>query len=93
MHGVANGAMESGVMRMGEEPGCKTSILEHGLIKFLIVLFLMGAGYVSDGVGLQCSWVVDGPETARLVLSVGGVTLAFLWDFAVSRLHAGGKPA
>ncbi len=41
--------------------------------------------------GLQCVWVADGPETARLVFSVGGVTLAFPWDFAVHRLRAGGK--
>ena len=39
MHGVANGTMESGVVRMGEELGRKTSILEHGLINFLIVFF------------------------------------------------------
>jgi hypothetical protein len=39
MHGAANGTMESGVMRMGEELGRKTSILEHGLIKFLIEFF------------------------------------------------------
>ncbi len=39
MHGVANGTMESGVMRMGEGLGRKTSILEHGLIKFLAVFF------------------------------------------------------
>jgi hypothetical protein len=39
MHGVANGTMEMGVMRMGEEPGRKTSILEHGLIKILIEFF------------------------------------------------------
>ena len=31
-------------MRMGEEPGCKTSILEHGVIKFPIVFFLMAEG-------------------------------------------------
>ncbi len=43
-HGVADDTMESGVMRMGEEPGRKTSILEHGLIKFLIVFFLMAEG-------------------------------------------------
>ncbi len=36
---VANGTMESGVMRMGEEPSCKTTILDHGLIKFLIEFF------------------------------------------------------
>ncbi len=39
MHGVAHGTMESGVMRMGEEPGRKTSILEHGLKKNLILFF------------------------------------------------------
>ena len=39
MHAVANGTMESGVMRMGEEPGCKTSIMEHGLIKLMIVFY------------------------------------------------------
>ncbi len=39
MHGVANGTMESGVMLMGEELGRKTSILDHGLIKFLIVFY------------------------------------------------------
>ncbi len=39
MHGVANGSMESGVMCMGEEPGRKTSILDNGLIKFLIIFF------------------------------------------------------
>ncbi len=39
MHAVANGTMESGVMRMGEALGCKTSILEHGLIKLLILFF------------------------------------------------------
>ncbi len=39
MYGVANGTMESGVMRMGGELGRKTSILEHMLIKFLILFF------------------------------------------------------
>jgi hypothetical protein len=39
VHGVANGTMESGVMCLGEESGCKTSILDHGLIKFLILFF------------------------------------------------------
>ena len=39
MHDVAYGTMESGVMRMNEEPSRKTSILEHGLIKFLILFF------------------------------------------------------
>ncbi len=41
--------------------------------------------------GSQCFWVADGPETARLVFSVGGVALAFPWDFAVRRVRAGGK--
>jgi hypothetical protein len=44
MHGVANGTMKSGLIRIGEEPGRKTSILVHGLIKFLIVFFLMAEG-------------------------------------------------
>jgi hypothetical protein len=39
MHYKANGTMELGVVRMGEEPGRKTSILDHGLIKFLAVFF------------------------------------------------------
>ncbi len=39
MNGVANGTMESGVMLMGEKPGRKTSILEHGLINILILFF------------------------------------------------------
>ncbi len=39
MHAVANGTMKSGVMRMGEEPGRKTLMLDHGLIKFLILFF------------------------------------------------------
>ena len=38
-HVVAYGTMESGVMLMGEKPGRKTSILEHGLVKFLILFF------------------------------------------------------
>ncbi len=41
--------------------------------------------------GLQCFSVADGPETARLVFSAGGITLAFPWDFAIRRLGAGGK--
>ena len=44
MHGVANGTMESGVMRMGEELCRKTPILEHRLVKFLIDTFLMAEG-------------------------------------------------
>ncbi len=91
MHAIANATMESGVMRMGQEPGRKTSTLEHGLIKVLIVFLCWRRGYVSDGVVLQCFWVADRPKTARLVFSVGGVTLAFPWDYAVRRLHAGGK--
>ncbi len=39
MHGVAAGNMQSGVRRMVDELGPKTSILEHGLVKFLILFF------------------------------------------------------
>ncbi len=38
-HVAAYGIKKSGVMRMVEEPGRETSILEHGLINFLIVFF------------------------------------------------------
>ncbi len=51
MHGVANATMESGVMLMGEELGRKTSLLDHGLIKFLIFFFDGGWGIY------QMEWV------------------------------------
>ncbi len=35
--------------------------------------------------------VADGPKTATLVFSVGGIALAFPWDFAVSMVRVGGK--
>ncbi len=40
---------------------------------------------------MQCFWVADEPKTARLVFSVGGVTLAFPWDFAVRRRKSKGN--
>ncbi len=30
MHGVADGTMESGVMRMGKEPGCIMELCDAG---------------------------------------------------------------
>ncbi len=44
-----------------------------------------GGGYLSDGVGLQCLLVANGPETARLVFSVGGFALAFPRGFCCAQ--------
>ncbi len=41
-HGVANDTMESGVMRMSEEPGRKTSILEHRVDRISDFFFFDG---------------------------------------------------
>ncbi len=49
MHDVADGTKELGVVRMGEEPGRKTSILDHGLIKFMIIFL------VAEGVSIRWS--------------------------------------